>query len=86
MMIHRKSEHKNFVKSCSQFNLGNCMFRDETCWFAHDVEAVDETNDNVEDETDKSEQVFQKVKEKTKPPLQSQKEQKKISRNFSLLK
>ena len=79
MIIHRKNAHKNVVKSCSQFNLGKCMFRDETCWFSHDVEAVDETNENVEeDETDKSEQVFQKVKEKTKPPLQGRKEQKKI--------
>ena len=79
MMLHRKSEHRNTVKFCSQFQLGNCRFKDEACWFKHDQENEDTAEEAPEDEEKqkpKQKQVFQKVSEDLEPPILNQQKQK----------
>ena len=79
-MIHRKNEHKEIVKCCSQFRLGTCRFIADSCWFQHVLEGVKETKENdktvVENANEKPEQVFQRVLKPTKPPLENQEEEK----------
>ena len=82
MMLHRKSEHRNTVKFCSQFQLGNCRFKDEACWFKHDQENEDTAEEAPEEEEKqkpKQKQVFQKVSGDLEPPIQNQQERKVIS-------
>ena len=82
MMIHRKNKHKEIVKCCSQFRLGTCRFKDDSCWFQQELEGVKETKENdkkvVENAKENPEQVFQKVLKPKEPPLQNQGEEKKI--------
>ena len=35
LMTHRKKVHRSVIKSCTQFLLGICRFKDESCWFLH---------------------------------------------------
>ena len=64
MMKHRKKEHGNVVKECSEFIKNNCRFQEAACWFKHSIitirEGVTESN---------NEQVFQKASENIKPPI-----------------
>ena len=63
MMSHRKREHKDLVKICSQFQNDNCRFKSESCWFEHE-EKNHEQKENVGPEQD-----FQEVSENLEPPI-----------------
>ena len=83
MMLHRRSEHRNTVKFCSQFQIGNCRFKDEACWFKHEQENEDIDEEAPEEEEEevkpKQKQGFQKVSEDLEPPIQNQPERKALS-------
>ena len=36
LMNHRKKDHSDVVKPCTQFRQNNCRFRSEACWFKHE--------------------------------------------------
>ena len=36
LMVHRKSIHVNIVAKCRNFQLGDCNFSNEECWYKHD--------------------------------------------------
>ena len=76
MMIHRKNEHKEIVKCCSQFQQGTCRFRNDSCWFLHELEGFTEAKE-FDRTSKKQEQVFRKVLKPTKPPSKNQEEEKK---------
>ena len=63
-MKHRKKEHGDTVKECSEFIKNNCRFQDTACWFKHSMNA---NNDEVTESN--FEQVFQKVSGNLKPPI-----------------
>ena len=79
MMIHRKTNHKELVRGCTNFAKNNCMFQGQSCWYLHEEEEAmetEETRDNSEsDEVNNSENetesqsVFQRVFRSSKPPL-----------------
>jgi hypothetical protein len=80
MMTHRKKTHKRLIKACTQYALGTCRFRQESCWFEHG--SVDTNESKMEDnseneEKDETEQVFQKVSENLKPPIKNKEEMEK---------
>ena len=50
MMIHRKHNHANLVKTCDNFIKSKCTFKEEFCWFKHDNEKMD-----IEDKDDEHE-------------------------------
>lgn len=79
IMLHRKKEHKETVKSCSQFQTSSCRFKEESCWFKHELEDTDSHRKNVpeNDEEKNHEQVFQKVSENLEPPINQEKVEKK---------
>ena len=64
MMKHRKKEHGNVVKECSEFIKNNCRFQEPACWFKHSIITI---TDGVTEFN--SEQVFQKASENIKPPI-----------------
>ena len=64
MMKHRKIEHRNIVKECSEFIKNNCRFQEAACWFKH---SIDTSNDGVNESN--IGQVFQKASENLKPPI-----------------
>ena len=73
MMKHRKLEHIKSVKTCTQFQQNNCRFKNEACWFSHEVE-YDNTGDKIHEPSegnkkDNFEKVFQEVSEDLDPPL-----------------
>ena len=78
LMSHRKTEHENTVKICSQFQSGNCVFRNETCWFLHTIK-TDETVTVEDDDDEPSEEmnisrenpVFRGVSEDLEPPIKN---------------
>ena len=37
MMKHRKSKHYGVVKPCFKFSEKQCRFKDEICWFKHEL-------------------------------------------------
>ena len=75
-MKHRKIKHKAMVTPCSRFNLGTCRFKEESCWFLHEVSIAEERVENdgtaEKKDNDKDEQVFQKVSENLEPPINTQ--------------
>ena len=74
MMIHRKKAHNRLIKSCTQYALGMCRFKQESCWFEHGQEdTVERNKENIPEnvEKDETEQVFQKVSENLKPPIKN---------------
>ena len=73
MMRHRKRNHVQIVKNCVQFQQNNCRFKDEACWFIHELR-----NENTHDKSennhtdvnkDNPEKVFQKVSKDLDPPV-----------------
>ena len=76
MMIHRKNMHKDLVRSCNSYLQNNCKFQNNSCWFLHDLEAMDvddlENKRKVNSETEQQ-SGFQKASGKLKPPLRKQK-------------
>ena len=73
-MIHRKKEHKSFVRDCNLYLENKCKYKEESCWFKH--REIDEEKDDeeivIEEEVDEhsSESVFWNAKENLKPPLE----------------
>ena len=37
-MIHRKTEHKNFIPACRADNIDSCRFTEKECWYQHKPE------------------------------------------------
>ena len=72
MMEHRKKYHAKLVKFCMNFMRGKCQFRNESCWFIHNI-TQDKNDDSKAVEEMETDSVFQKEKEKMKPPLQGEK-------------
>ena len=73
LMAHRKIDHVQLIRTCSQFQSNNCRFLSSECWYKHEVENDDlnvpkPTNEEEDMET---ESVFQEVKEKLDPPLKT---------------
>ena len=74
LMSHRKINHGQLVKHCSQFQQNNCRFRSQACWFKHDEENDKEREDDditmndVRNER-QSQPVFQKVSDNLDPPI-----------------
>ena len=81
LMSHRKKEHNDTVKPCTQFRQNCCRFRSDACWFKH-VENISENviENEKEDKTkdskknNKSQTVFQEVLGDLDPPIVDQKE------------
>ena len=78
MMRHRKIEHKEMVRTCSQFLQNMCRFKNDSCWFKHEKETkkdndIDSQNEDMDENI---EEVFQKVSEDLDPPIEKQKGQK----------
>ena len=75
IMIHRKKEHQETVKPCSQFQSGTCRFKSDSCWFDHEINKTNQmgkkTFENMRKQSD-NEQVFQEVLENLKPPIDQQ--------------
>ena len=76
MMMHRKSNHKELVRGCTNYAKNSCMFQGQSCWFLHEEEEVMDAADLTnEDEANNSEvesdspSVFQRVFRNMKPPL-----------------
>ena len=74
-MNHRKKDHQNTVKLCNSYQLGICIFNDESCWFKHEISDDDKIrghDDGMDipekDDNHRQEQVFQKVSENLEPP------------------
>ena len=66
MMKHRKRDHWGIVKLCLQYSKNNCRFKDEQCWFKHELEIeINEDQENLEEQfdDDKMETVFREVSE-----------------------
>ena len=63
MMTHRKNEHAELIRPCTQFQSNTCRFLSKVCWFKH--------------MTEKKESVFPKVLDKLEPPLETNQKQKK---------
>ena len=63
MMIHRKKNHPELVRKCDQYEINNCRFKEESCWFKHEIKK--EENERASS----SKLVFQKVSGNLKPPI-----------------
>ena len=50
VMLHRKKEHNEFVKSCNKFLIKTCNLNEETCWFKHDTNQEEFKKSNISDE------------------------------------
>ena len=35
LMLHRKSNHSNTIRICRNFEIGNCYYTAESCWWIH---------------------------------------------------
>jgi hypothetical protein len=72
-MSHRKKEHPNMIKPCSQFQQNNCRFKSKSCWFKHEEDVSEDEIENKENKNSKkfeeSQTVFQKVSEDLYPPI-----------------
>ena len=81
MMKHRKDDHPELINPCNKFKLGNCWYREETCWFKHKVEHENPANPTTKKGNDKedeeSESVFQGASEILEPPLSNPQKTKK---------
>ena len=76
-MSHRKKDHSDTVKPCTQFQNNMCRFRSETCWFKHEVNVSENDMENEKENTKKnheSQTVFQEVLGDLDPPIVDQKE------------
>ena len=74
-MEHRKKYHAKLVKLCMNFMRGKCQFQNEFCWFIHKIPQDKKTttnDDSKAEEEMETESVFQKEKEKMKPPSQGE--------------
>ena len=84
MMLHRKIDHSNHVRTCQSFLENNCRFQNNTCWFSHPEEQMEtdefDEKDDQENKEDGEESisVFQKVNRKEKPPIRGQKSKQKM--------
>ena len=79
MMIHRKKEHKSFVRDCNLFLEDKCNYKEESCWFNH-REIEEEKDDDeivIENDVDEqsSESVFRNAQENLEPPLEEEREE-----------
>ena len=81
LMSHRKKDHNDTVKPCTQFRQNCCRFRSDTCWFKQfenisenviENEKEDKTKDSKKNI--KSQTVFQEVLGDLDPPIVDQKE------------
>ena len=80
LMSHRKKDHSDTVKPCTQFQNNMCRFRSETCWFKHEVNVSENDMENEKENTKKnheSQTVFQEVLEDLEPPIVNQEENQK---------
>ena len=86
LMKHRKKDHHNLIKPCTQFKQNNCRFRSESCWFKHEEDVTEDVIENKENTNSKkveeSQKVFQKVSEDLYPPIVEQ--QKNIEKEQNL--
>lgn len=72
MMRHRKRSHSGIIRPWNQFSQNKCRFKDEECWFKHEVNVgSEETNKNIEEvlNDDNMDTVFRKVTEDLDPPI-----------------
>ena len=55
---HRKKNHLQTVRECTNFKRQTCRFQSELCWFKHELETADskESEDGVEEEEDSEEE------------------------------
>ena len=74
LMSHKKKEHNDIVRFCNQFRQNNCKFKDETCWFLHEVDDKIDDDENNADKNKNKASVFRKVLENLKPPINNQME------------
>ena len=73
MMKHRKRDHSNIVKLCSQYQQNRCRFQNESCWFKHENETENphEERNNDEAKNEQPEMVFRPVSEDLDPPIRN---------------
>ena len=45
-MKHRKKAHKEKVRQCIYFSVGNCIYDDDSCWFNHSKSGKSLLNDD----------------------------------------
>ena len=62
-MLHRKNEHSDMVRNCTDFSEAKCNFKEDSCWYKH-----------VKINSNKYafESGFQNAKENLEPPLRNQ--------------
>ena len=82
MMKHRKNEHAELIRPCTQYQSNSCRFLSEVCWFKH---VIEKGNEPVEDEEERmqTESVFSKASGKMKPPLATNQKQKETQEETS---
>ena len=74
MMAHRKKNHSDIIRQCTQFNQNCCRFQEEACWFKHDIANKKDANkDEARTSNDEDNSVFQKATTNLKPPFETQK-------------
>ena len=85
LMNHRKKDHSDVVKPCTQFRQNNCRFRSEACWFKHEENLSkdgiqSDTNEEKEDNKrdNKSQKDFQKVSDDLDPPIMNKMKNQKL--------
>ena len=84
MMIHRKITHASHIRICQSFLTNTCRFQNNSCCFSHSEEPM-ETDAHVENEDEdmfeegeESNSVFQKVYRNVKPPIGGKKSKQKM--------
>ena len=69
MMVHRRKEHYQIIRSCINFQSRNCRFTSESCWFKHELEKEsDISKEAAKDDKMETESVFQKEAENLETP------------------
>ena len=72
LMIHRQKEHEQLIRPCVQFQQNNCRFKDNTCWFKHEMNGQNDDEEVAADSKTEDISVFQKASEILKPPINNQ--------------
>ena len=73
-MTHRKREHNNSLGNCNQFAQNNCRFQESECWYKHEENENNFTEEGTENDVkkDDAKSVFQKASQNLEPPLQEE--------------
>ena len=68
MMVHKKNSHNDSTRLCNLFIDGKCMYNDDSCWYKHESNMDDKSEEEERADEDPAQSVFQKVRENLQPP------------------